>query len=161
MAAIGFVRQAVSASQILLRKGAVLGLVLVIAACSAVYRNHGYAPSDQDLALVEVGVDTKDTVGQKLGRPSASGLLTDDGWFYVQSRFRQFGPREAQEIERQVVVVTYDESGTVENIARYGLEDGQVVEISRRVTSTNIKPLGLIRQLLGSLGRINPAGLIN
>ena len=41
------------------RLGRALGLMAAaaaIAACSAVYRNHGYIPSDAELARVEVGV---------------------------------------------------------------------------------------------------------
>lgn len=131
-----------------------LVLAAAVAACSPVIRNHGYVPAEDELALVEVGVDTRETVGQKIGRPSTSGLLNDEGWYYVQSRYRHFGPREPKEIERQVLAVTFNEAGVVENIARFGLEDGKVVEISRRVTETNIKGITLIQQLLGSFGRI-------
>lgn len=143
-----------------LRKAALmLGLAATVA-CSPVYRNHGYVPAEDELALVEVGVDTRETVGQKIGRPSTSGLLNDDGWYYVQSRYRHIGPREPKEIERQVLVVAFNEAGVVENIGRYGLEDGQVVEISRRVTETNIKGITLIQQLLGSFGRVQAGDLV-
>jgi len=125
-----------------------------IAACSPVIRNHGYVPAEDELALVEVGVDTRETVGQKIGRPSTSGLLNDDGWYYVQSQYRLVGPREPKEIDRKVLAVTFNEAGVLENVALFGLEDGQVVEISRRVTETNIKGVSVITQLLGSFGRI-------
>lgn len=140
-------------------RGMALMLVAGMAACSPVYRNHGYVPAEDELALVEVGVDTRETVGQKIGRPSTSGLLNDDGWFYVQSRYKLVGPREPREIERQVLVVTFTEAGVVENVGRYGLEDGRVVEISRRVTETNIKGITLIQQLLGSFGRLRAEDL--
>lgn len=160
MAVFGFARRALGASQSLARKGAMLAMVAALAACSAVYRNHGYVPAEDELALVEVGVDTIETVGQKIGRPSTAGLLNDEGWYYVQSRFRHVGPREPKEVERQVVAVTFDKAGVVENIARFGLEDGKVVEISRRVTATNIKGIGLIRQLLGNIGRVTPGDIL-
>lgn len=131
-----------------------LVLAVLVSACSPVIRNHGYVPAEDELAQVEVGVDTRETVGQKIGRPSTSGLLNDEGWYYVQSQYRHFGPREPKEIERQVLAITFNEAGVVENIARFGLEDGKVVEISRRVTETNIKGITLIQQLLGSFGRI-------
>ena len=136
------------------RQAVLLALVAGLAACSPIYRNHGYVPAEDELALVEVGRDTRETVGEKIGRPSTSGLLNDEGWYYVQSRYRHFGPREPREIERQVLAITFNASGTVENIARFGLEDGKVVEISRRVTATNVKGLTLIEQLLGNFGRI-------
>ena len=140
-----------------------MGLVLVLGlsvACSPVFRNHGYVPAEEELALVEVGTDTRETVGEKIGRPSTSGLLNDEGWYYVQSRYRHIGPREPKEIERQVLAITFNEAGVVDNIGRYGLEDGKVVEISRRVTDTNIKGITLIQQLLGSFGRLDAGGLL-
>lgn len=137
-----------------LRAGLAGLLCLVVAACATVVRNHGYVPDETELALVEVGVDTRESVAEKVGRPTAQGLLNDVGWFYVQSRFEHFGPREPKEVERQVVAITFSEAGVVDNIGRYGLEDGRVVEISRRVTETNIKGVGFIRQLLSNFGRI-------
>jgi outer membrane protein assembly factor BamE (lipoprotein component of BamABCDE complex) len=134
---------------------AVVGLVLAaLAACSPVYRNHGYVPSDEELALIEVGVDTRDTVAATLGRPSGQGLLNDVGWFYVQSRWKHAGAFAPQEIDRQVVSITFTEEGKVENVERFGLENGQVVAISRRVTDSNIKGVGFLRQLLGNIGRL-------
>jgi outer membrane protein assembly factor BamE (lipoprotein component of BamABCDE complex) len=130
-----------------------LVLVASASACSAVYRNHGYVPADDELALLAVGEDTRDTVEIAVGRPSAAGLLNDEGWYYVQSRYRQVGPRAPQEIERQLVAISFDETGTVTNIERFGLEDGRVVTLSRRVTETNIKGASLIRQLLQNFGR--------
>lgn len=143
------------------RKGCLmLALVGMVAACAPIYRNHGYVPAEDELALVEVGTDTRDTVGEKIGRPTTSGLLNDVGWFYVQSRYKHFGPRAPQEVERQVLAVTFSENGTVENIARYGLEDGKVVQISRRVTEPNVKGLSFIQQILGSFGRIQAGDLL-
>lgn len=132
------------------------GLVLILAtACSPVVRNHGYVPSDEELALVEVGVDTRDTVGEKVGRPSVQGLLNNVGWFYVQSRWETRGARAPQEVDRQVVAITFDEGGTVENVERFGLERGKIVPLSRRVTTPNVKGIGVIRQIFGNLGRLS------
>jgi outer membrane protein assembly factor BamE (lipoprotein component of BamABCDE complex) len=143
------------------RKGCLmLALVAMVAGCSPVYRNHGYVPTEQDLGTVEIGKDTRETVGQKIGRPSTQGLLNDVGWFYVQSRYKHFGPRAPQEIERQVVAVTFSQAGVVENIARYGLEDGRVVQISRRVTETNVKGLSFIQQILGNFGRLQAGDVL-
>jgi hypothetical protein len=42
-------------------------------------------------------------------------------------------------------------------VERYGLEDGQVVLLSRRVTTDNTAGVGFLRQLFGNLGRIDPS----
>ena len=58
-------------------------------ACTPIYRNHGYVPRDEDLAAVKVGESTQEDVAFAVGRPSAIGVLTGSGWYYVGSRFRQ------------------------------------------------------------------------
>lgn len=150
-----------SAGRFVRNRGLVLMLAVAVTACASLYRNHGYVPAPDELALVEVGVDTWETVGQKIGRPSTSGLLNDEGWYYVQSRYELRGGREPKEIERTVLAVTFTSAGVVENIASFGLEDGKVVEISRRVTETNIKGFSLIRQLLSNFGTFNPGAFID
>jgi len=140
---------------------AALALVLIgVVACAPVYRNHGYVPSDDELALIEVGVDTRDTVAVAVGRPSASGVLNDLGWYYVQSRWKQRGALSPLEKDRQVVAISFSDAGVVENIERFGLEQGRVVPISRRVTESNVKGAGLLQQLFGNIGGINAGGLL-
>ncbi len=128
-------------------------LAIMAAACTPIYRDHGYAPTEAELTAVVVGKDTRETVTESIGRPSASGVLADDQWFYVQSRYLQRGIKAPQEIDRQVVVITFADAGTVSNVERFGLEDGQVVALSRRVTETNIQGVTFIGQLLGNFGR--------
>lgn len=143
------------------RNAAVAAMILLITGCTKVYRNHGYVPTQDELALVEVGQDTREDVVKKIGQPSTQGLLNDVGWFYVQSRFEHYGPREPVEIDRQVVAITFNDQGVVDNVGRFGLQSGHVVEISRRVTETNIKGIGFIRQLLSNVGRIDAGELLN
>lgn len=137
-----------------------LALAAALTACSATYRNHGYVPSEEELSFVVVGVDTRDTVATAIGMPGTAGLLTEGAWYYVQSRFKHSGVRKPEEIEREVLSVSFGEDGVVENIERFGLEDGRVVVLSRRVTDSNIKGVSFIRQLLGSVGRVNAEDLL-
>ncbi len=143
------------------RRGAVALMLVALAACTALYQNHGYIPRDEELEKVVVGESTREDVAQAVGRPSSTGLLTGGAWYYVGSRFRLVGPREPEEIDRQVVAITFDDGGTVENVERFGLENGQAVVISRRVTDSNIKGLSFLRQLLGNIGNLNAAQVLN
>lgn len=141
---------------------AAFGLVLIaVVACSPVYRNHGYVPNEEELAMVEVGVDTRETVAVAVGRPSAAGLLNDLGWFYVQSRYKNRGLLPPLEEDRQVLAISFTEAGVVENIERFGLADGRVVPISRRVTESNVKGASVIRRLFGNIGGLNVGGLLD
>ncbi len=135
--------------------------VCAATACTPVYRNNGYVPSDEELALIEVGVDNRDTVAVAVGRPSAAGLLNDLGWYYIQSRWKQRGVLPPLEEDRQVVAITFTEEGVVENVERFGLEKGRIVPISRRVTDSNVKGASLVRQLFGNIGGINAGSLLD
>ncbi|SPH18319.1 hypothetical protein DEA8626_01855 [Defluviimonas aquaemixtae] len=144
-----------------MRHGAIVLMLVALASCTAIYRNHGYVPRDEDLEKVVVGESTRDDVAQAVGRPSSTGLLTGAAWYYVGSRFRHFGARAPEEVERQVLAVSFAENGTVENVERFGLEDGQAVVLSRRVTDSNIKGLSFLRQLLGNIGNISAGQILN
>jgi outer membrane protein assembly factor BamE (lipoprotein component of BamABCDE complex) len=147
------------------RIGGVRALALVavtasLAGCSAQYRDHGYVPLPEDLAQIEVGRDTRDTVRETLGAPTTAGMIDDRGFYYVSSRMRQFAWRAPEEVDRQVVAVSFNEGGTVTNVERFGLEDGQVVPLERRVTETGGN-VSFIRQLLSRLGGFSPASFLN
>jgi outer membrane protein assembly factor BamE (lipoprotein component of BamABCDE complex) len=138
-----------------IKRAVILVCLLALAACTTIYRNHGYVPREEDLAKVVVGESTAETVGRDVGRPSSTGLLTGGAWYYVGSRFRHYAGRAPKEVDRQVVAISFDDKGVVENVERFGLEKGEVVVISRRVTDSNIKGVGFLRQLLGNIGNFN------
>jgi outer membrane protein assembly factor BamE (lipoprotein component of BamABCDE complex) len=135
-------------------------LGLGLSACVATFRNHGYIPPEADLAQIEVGVATREDVIALVGRPTTGGVLNDDGFYFVQSRFRHYGAFAPQEIEREILAITFDEAGLVRNIERFGLEDGQVVTLSRRVTDDNVRDTTFIRQLLGAIGNFDAGRFI-
>lgn len=136
------------------RLPAVMALTL-LASCTTLYDYHGYVPSDTLLDEVIVGIDTRDTVADLIGPPSSSGVLTESGYYYVSQRFSTRAWREPELIEREVVAISFDDRGTVTNIERFGLQDGNVVALSRRVTSTNVEGLNFIQQLFGNIGSLD------
>jgi len=132
---------------------------LLVTGCSTDVRRHGYAPSPDDLAEITVGVDTRETVADTIGTPGASGVLGERGYYYVAQAVTQYGIREPEVIDREVVAISFDEAGVVRNIERFGLEDGNVVALSRRTTQDNTRGVGFLRQILGNIGRISPDAL--
>ena len=59
-----------------------------------------------------------------------------------------------------MLAVSFDGNGTVTNIERFGLERGQVVTLSRRVTDSGVTNIGLLRQLMGNVGRVSASDLL-
>jgi outer membrane protein assembly factor BamE (lipoprotein component of BamABCDE complex) len=143
-------------------KIAALGLCLIATVgCSAQYRNHGYVPTESELAEVIIGVDTRDTVADTIGSPSASGVLNESGYYYVRSRVRHYGAKRPEVIERQLVAIGFDSRGVVRNVERYSLKDGNVVPLSRRVTDNGIESQSFLRVLLKNLGNFDPSNFLS
>ena len=136
-------------------------LALSLAACGPIIRQHGYVPPEEDLNLITVGVDTRDTVADLVGRPSSSGVLTEGGYYYVSSTQRVFGPMQPRVIDREVVAISFDSAGVVSNVERFGLERGVVVPLSRRTTYSAATDPGFLRQIFSNIGRIDPGRLID
>ena len=135
--------------------------LLGLAACAPVYRNHGFIPAPEDLSQVVVGQTTVDELQGLIGRPSAQGLLTGSGWYYVGSRWEHYGMNPPKEIDRQVVAISFDEAGTVTNVERFGLERGRIVVLSQRVTDSGVSGASVLRQLFANIGKFNPGQMFD
>ena len=131
-----------------------------LSACTPIVTRHGYVPPADELALLQIGVDTRESVAETVGRPVTSGVLEGGDWYYVASTRRTVGPLAPREIDREVLAITYDAAGRLANVERFGLEDGRVVALSRRVTDTGVRRPGFLRQLLTSVGRLRAADLV-
>ncbi|MEM7615759.1 MAG: outer membrane protein assembly factor BamE [Pseudomonadota bacterium] len=112
---------------------------------------HGYVPTEAEIAEIEPGVDTVLSIEERIGRPSSSGLLRDSDWYYVQTTMEQLTYNPARATDRIVVAVSFDDDGVVEDVQRYGLEDGQIVNLSPRVTVTGGQRVNVLQQIFGGL----------
>ena len=140
------------------RRAVIAGLgVALLAACSPIMSYHGYAPGEEDLAQIVIGQDTRETVARKIGQPGMGGVMEGSGWFYVQSDWRQRGWRAPEETDRQVVAISFDARDRVSNIERFGLADGQVVALSRRVTDAGPRP-SVMSQVMRVFGQFAAIG---
>ncbi|MES0860987.1 outer membrane protein assembly factor BamE [Ruegeria sp. SCPT10] len=138
---------------------AFLACLTAITACTPIFRNHGYVPPADELAEIKVGTDTRDSVTEAIGAPGISGVVNDSGFYYVRSRVRHYGPKRPEVVSRELVAISFDQRGVVRNIERFGLEDGLVIPLERRVTESSVGDTGFLRQLLGNIGNFNPANI--
>lgn len=135
--------------------------VVGLSACGATYSNHGYVPPQEDLDQIVVGIDTLSSVEETLGSSGSSSVRDEDALYFVRSRVRTFAMLEPEVVERQVVAVSFDSKGVVKNVETFGLERGQVVQLTRRVTDSSVAGKGFFRQLIGNIGSFTPTGFAN
>lgn len=140
-------------SKIKIHTALVAVLVVTLAGCSATYRDHGYVPTEDELSEIIVGVDTRASVETSVGIPGITGVLDEGGLYYIQSRVKHFAFYKPEVVEREVLAISFSKAQIVSNIERFSLADGQIVPLSRRVTSSSVLNNGFLRQLMGNLGR--------
>lgn len=125
-------------------------------ACTPVQTTHGFRADSAEATQVQVGVDTKTTVLQRLGTPSTIAAFDQTSWYYIsatQQRIAFFRPRTT---ERQIIVVRFDANDLVTAVDRYGVERGQVVAYNDDATPTRGRELGLLEQIFGNVGATPP-----
>ncbi|GAB5446582.1 outer membrane protein assembly factor BamE [Gymnodinialimonas sp.] len=136
------------------RVGLGLTLAVGLTACAATYTNHGYVPPPELLSEIGIG-SSREQVAEIAGAPGTGGVMRDEAWFYTQYRVRNFTYNAPEVIERDIVAISFSTAGRVTNIERFGLEDGQFVQLSRRVTESSVRDLGFFRSILSNFGQIN------
>lgn len=133
----------------------------LVAACTPMLRHHGYIPPEAELAQLTIGADTRESVVETIGAPATAGLSGDDTLYYTGSTFRHYGAFAPEEVSREVLAMSFSPQGVLRNIESFGLEDGRVVALSRRVTDNGVRDTTFLRQLLGNIGNFDAGRLID
>jgi outer membrane protein assembly factor BamE (lipoprotein component of BamABCDE complex) len=128
-----------------------------MSACSPIVEERGYIFDPADLDKLQSG-STKEQVRSVMGSPSTVSTVDGEAWYYISSKFETVAFYAPEEVERTVAAVYFDKTDVVQQIAYYGLEDGQIVNFVDRTTPTRGKELTILGQLFGNLGRFNDQG---
>lgn len=139
-------------------RGALAGLALTVGAstllagCAETY-DHGYVAPDNALDQVQVGA-SREQVLLVLGSPSTTSTVGGEAFYYIsQHTSRPVAFLNQTTTEQKVLVVYFDQKGTVKEIGNYGLQDGKVFDFISRKTKTTGSDYGLLSQIL----KANPA----
>lgn len=129
---------------------------LALTACSPEVRTHGAMPSQSKLEQIEAGKSTRGDVAQLLGTPSTTSMF-DNGetWYYIGSRQQQYAYHANEELERQILVLTFDRQGTLSDMKKLDKESGTEITLVKRTTPSAGHELTVIEQMLGNIGRFN------
>ena len=144
---------------------AVLVLAAAVAGCATRVANRGNKPDPDKLAQIQPGVQSKAQVQSIIGSPSTIGAFEDNTWYYIS----QVGERNwmfpESAVEREVVMIRFDDSGKVASIESLTLEDGRDVDLVQRETPTQGQQLTFVQQmwqaLVGGPGMLGGTGNIN
>jgi len=125
---------------------------LIVTGCAAEINARGNIPPEDKLSQVTTGL-TRDQVLEILGSPSTVATFTDQAWYYIGQRTEDYAFYKPKVIERQVVVVQFDDLGQVAGVKKLEMEDGKPIEMVARTTPTVSRDLSLMQQIFGNLGK--------
>lgn len=131
---------------------------LGLSACESRISKRGNLPDPELLAEIETGASSREQVAQTLGSPSSTALFDLETWFYISETTETAAFFEPEVIERKVLILKFDKSGVLTQMAGLGLEDSHDVEPVDRVTPTAGNEVTIMDQLLGNIGRFEKSG---
>ncbi len=134
---------------------AVLAATSALTACSARVDTRGNLPDPDVVAQITPGEDDRNTVIETLGSPSTTAVFDEEVWYYISQRTETLAFFAPKVVERQVLIVHFDERGIVTAIEALGLDDSRTIEHVERTTPTAGNELTFIDQLVGNFGRFN------
>ena len=135
-----------------LKKILSVAVLFLILGCSKQYREHGYIPSEEELSSVSVSQDDKNTVIKKLGTPSIGGILSDGNIYFVQSKVLKNSIRASKPVDRQVLVLSFDDKGKLDNIQKFGIDKGEIVILDYHTTPSGLKNMSFLFRLFQNVG---------
>lgn len=129
--------------------------------CSPVVEQRGYILDEKSLKRIKPHQTTLEQVKDIMGSPSTSSTIPNgpggEAFYYISSKFETDAFYPPEEVDRTVVAVYFTKEKVVDEVAYYGLQDGQIVDLQTRTTPTRGKELTVLGQIFSNLGRFNKA----
>lgn len=133
-----------------------LTLAAALCACAPTISQRGYYPDPTRAQAISVGVDTKQTISDRLGTPTLKSSFNTDTWYYVSATQEQVIWYEPWTTKENIIEVSFDDDGHVANVKRYSEADMHKVDPVPEVTPTRGRELSFWEQMFGNIGRTLP-----
>lgn len=111
------------------------------------------------LAQLVPGTSSRADAVALIGSPTARATFDDNTWIYIGEVTKPVIAGTLNVLNQEVVVLTFDQGGTLRNIERRNQSDAQDVNVVARSTPSPGNNASVLQQLLGNVGRFNPGGV--
>ncbi|MDA9176156.1 outer membrane protein assembly factor BamE [Alphaproteobacteria bacterium] len=130
---------------------------LLLGGCTAQVDVRGSAPSDEDLATVRRGIDTKKDIQERFGLPIITSAADPNVWYYVKQDLRPLPLSPPNVIGQRIVVIQFDPDELVLDMT---VQNGLVGDTDFRPDPDSSKIYGpdrsaaqeFFRNIFGSVG---------
>ena len=143
----------------LVRIGAGMALMGLVAGCSPIQQHRGYLVDEALVQSVQPGIDNQRSVEGTLGRPTFVSQFGEPVWYYVSSVTGQ-APFTRPHVEQQTILaVRFDDAGNVISAQRSGMEQVASISPDGAETPTLGRERSFLEDLFGNIGQVGAAGL--
>lgn len=125
------------------------------AACQPRILARGNIPDVNSLSMIVAGAHTREDVEEMIGSPSTVTLFGDRVWYYISETIEKKTFKKPEVSDRKIIAIDFDARGLVENIRRYDMRHGRIVEMVARKTPTPGKEASAIEKLIGGIGDLS------
>jgi outer membrane protein assembly factor BamE (lipoprotein component of BamABCDE complex) len=114
---------------------------------------------DEDrLHELVVNTATRADASSLLGSPTARASFNDNDWIYIGQVTRPLIASTQAVLSQEVIVLSFDDAGVLRGIKRMDKANSLPVDVVARATPTPGGTASFMQQLMGNVGRFNPAG---
>ncbi len=132
----------------------VLSCAALLGACTPTTSYQGFQAVEANPKDVKVGADSKSTVMEKLGSPSAVAAFDPNTWYYISQISDTVAFRSPTVRRRDIVAIAFNKSDErVTAVNAYSLKDGHLVGFNKHSTPTRGRELSWVEQILGNIGQ--------
>lgn len=129
-----------------------LAVLLVGCASATTILKHGHHFQETDLQQVQPGMN-EDSVRMALGTPdTTSALPGGNAFYYISSTTKQTSIFKEQEVDRKVLAVYFNQVGSVDKVAHYGMKDGRVFDFVKNETPAHLRDKSFISRFFRGVG---------
>ncbi len=129
----------------------------VLSACEVPVQVRGNLPDKELVSSIEPGRHSRDQVSSILGSPSSISTFGSKRWYYIGSKVETFAFQKPKVLERNILVVSFNDAGLVDKTEALTLADGKDISPVGRITPTEGRDFTIFQQLFGNLGRLPSA----
>ena len=123
-------------------------------------QTRGNMVDEIDYGQLVAGTSTRADVTSLIGSPTTRATFDDDTWIYVGMRTQPTIGGFPAISRQQVLVLNFDANGTLRSIHRSTEKDAVQVAMDGRTTPSPGSEASVLQQVIGNVGRYNPAGLL-
>jgi outer membrane protein assembly factor BamE (lipoprotein component of BamABCDE complex) len=104
------------------------------------------------------GTSTRTDVTALIGSPTAHATFDDNQWIYISEVTTPIIGGTNDVDRQQVYVLSFDQSGVLQQIQRKTMKDSLPVTVVARTTPSPGSTATFMQQLLGNVGKFSPGG---